>query len=90
MDEIRKNGNDFSKSEDRPILLHRRCIFLMVILVLSDEFRRNLFTSYVQAFFTLLLRHREIETTHLYVVRFRESYYRMLICMCEDENRVMQ
>ena len=90
MGEIRKNGNHFNKPEDRPILLHRRCIFLMVVSVLSDEFRRNLFTSYLQAFFTLLLRHHKIETIHLYVVSFREIYYRLFTCMCEDENRVMQ
>ena len=63
---------------------------LMVVSVLSDEFRRNLFTTYLQELFTLLLKHHQSETIHWYAVIFSKIYYGVSICMCEDENRVMQ
>ena len=62
----------------------------MIVSVLNDEFRRNLFTGYLQQLFTLLLKHYQNETIHWYVVRFRKIYCRVFICMCKDENRMMQ
>ena len=62
----------------------------MIVSVLNDEFRRNLFTSYLQELFALLLKHHQNETIHWYVVRFRKIPYTVFICMCKDENRMMQ
>ena len=62
----------------------------MVVSALNDEFTRELFTSYVQELFTLLFKHHQSETIDWCVVIFIEIYYRMFICMCDDENRMMQ